>query len=94
LRQVDTNVEALRASGVSFQQLVRPSRYIRRVGSEASLQDYAVALPKEYEMRPRDKYWTYPGSRSMKWFAYGFRKPIQRAPCYLKRDFRLNPKGL
>lgn len=79
LKQVDSVIEAVRASGVQCKALV----CIPLVASIAVLrvhyrQDKALELPKEHEMPPRDKYTVF--SRHTK----GYRKGIHKVPKWTR----------
>ncbi|TRM61743.1 mitochondrial 54S ribosomal protein YmL31 [Schizophyllum amplum] len=60
---------------------------VRASGIECTALERALELPKESEMKARDKYTVF--SRSSK----TYRKPIQFVPKWTRLTQRVNPKG-
>ncbi|KAF9050688.1 mitochondrial ribosomal protein L31 [Hymenopellis radicata] len=60
---------------------------IRTSGVQCHALDEALALPKEHEMHPRDKYTVFtPHAR-------GYRKGIHKVPKWTRTTNRTNPRG-
>jgi len=60
---------------------------LRSTGIQTAALDKALLLPKEHEMRPKDKYTTFSAS------AKGYRKSIHKVPKFTRLTLRENPKG-
>ncbi|CEH19396.1 60s ribosomal protein l31 [Ceraceosorus bombacis] len=60
---------------------------VQRSGVQCAALDRALALPKEHEMLPRDKYTTF--SKSAK----GYRKGVHKVPKWTRITLRENPRG-
>ena len=77
LKKVDAVIEAVRASGVQCEALVCP--HSRSTTCDLRLvQTNALALPKEHEMDPKDKYTVF--SRHHR----GYRKGIHKVPKWTR----------
>jgi hypothetical protein len=77
LKKVDAVIEAVRASGVQCEALVCPqSRFT--IYNLRLVQTNALALPKEHEMDPKDKYTVF--SRHHR----GYRKGIHKVPKWTR----------
>ena len=86
LKQVDTVIETVRASGVECAALVRRLPFTQRdLASRVCLgfQDKALELPKEHEMPAKDKYTTFSA------WDRGYRKGIHKVPKFTRVSVQL-----
>jgi len=60
---------------------------IKASGVQLSSLDKALLLPKESQMKPKDKYTTFSPSSK------GHRKSVHKVPHFTKLTLRQNPKG-
>ncbi|KAG7562797.1 hypothetical protein FFLO_01752 [Filobasidium floriforme] len=60
---------------------------VRASGVEFKALDRNLALPKESEMKPKDKYTTF--SRTTE----GYRKSVHKVPKFTRLTLRENPRG-
>ncbi|KDQ12308.1 hypothetical protein BOTBODRAFT_34595 [Botryobasidium botryosum FD-172 SS1] len=60
---------------------------VRQSGVECRSLNLALALPKEHEMDPKDKYTTFNAS------SRGYRKGIHKVPKWTRLTMRVNPRG-
>jgi len=60
---------------------------LQKTGLTTHSLEKALALPKEHEMLPKDKYTTFNASSP------GYRKSIHKVPKFTRLTLRENPKG-